>query len=229
MTSAYNILLDVEKNADGTPGFALWHIWPPWSSTKLDEYMLKNGLAPADSGSPVHGQRVYLNEKHIQEMSAIAGLKPFTIHQRKGDVVFIPGNCAHQVRGLNGFIHFIDSYTQVSNNSDCIKYARDFLCPMQLAEVCMVQEELRQHRILYGGLDVLQFHQTLWFGWLSLSERLRRTSELSASEIAVPLVLPFGNVTPRQMAHSPHLHQDSLEEALLDVDHRYVRRHPLLL
>lgn len=108
VTSAYNILLDVANDADGTPGFALWHIWAPWSSAKLEEYIFKNGLALPEDGSPIHGQRVYLDEKHIKEMSAIAGLKPFTIQQRKGDVVFIPGNCAHQVRVSNNSVFVID-------------------------------------------------------------------------------------------------------------------------
>lgn len=103
VTSAYNVALDIEENEDGTPGFALWHIWPPWSSKKLEQYILKKGLALAEDGSPIHGQRVYLDENHIQEMSAITGLKPFTIQQRKGDAVFIPANCAHQVRVLNVF------------------------------------------------------------------------------------------------------------------------------
>lgn len=75
---------------------------------KLEEYMLKKGLASADSGSPIHGQRVYLDEEHIQEMTAIAGLKPFTIQQREGDAVFIPGNCAHQVSELNPSMPVID-------------------------------------------------------------------------------------------------------------------------
>lgn len=93
---------------------------------------------------------------------------------------------------------------------------------MQLAEVCSVQEELRQHRILYDGFDVLQFHQTLWFSWLSLSERLRRISNLSVPEIAVPRASPFGDVDLQEIRHGAHLQHAIPEEVVPDVDYRYV-------
>lgn len=92
---------------------------------------------------------------------------------------------------------------------------------MQLAEVSLVQEELRQHRILSGGADVLQFHQTLWFSWLSLFERLGRMSNLSL-EIAVPPATPFHNTGPQEKPHSDHLQHDVLEEAVPDVDQWFV-------
>lgn len=69
--------------------------------------------------------------------------------------------------------------SQVSNRTDCIKYARDFLCSTQLAEVFQVQNELREHRLNYEGVDVLQPHQMLWFGWISLCDRFQRLKVLS--------------------------------------------------
>lgn len=37
-----------------------------------------------------------------------------------------------------------------------------------------MQDELRQHRLRYEGVDVLQPLQMLWFSWITLSDRLER-------------------------------------------------------
>lgn len=69
---------------------------------------------------------------------------------------------------------------------------------MQLAEVVLVQEELRQHRLRNEGADVLQLHLTFWFVWLSLSARLRRLPSLSSG--AIP---SFVHVLSPDMAFFP--------------------------
>lgn len=98
MSGAYNIALDVADAPDGKPGSALWNIWPAWASPLLEKYILDRGLALPQDGNPIHGQKVYLDEGHVKEISALFNIKPFVIHQRKGQAVFIPPGCPHSVR-----------------------------------------------------------------------------------------------------------------------------------
>lgn len=98
VTAAYNIALDVADLPTGEPGFALWHIWPSWSSPMLEEFILDNGLASPKSGSPIHGQQVYLTDQQITAFTDKYKIKPFRICQHKEEVVFIPPDCPHQVR-----------------------------------------------------------------------------------------------------------------------------------
>lgn len=101
VTSAYNIALDVADSSNGEPGFALWHIWPAWSSPMLEEFIGQAELVPAEDGNPIHGQKVYLTEPMIEVFARKYGVHPFAIRQRKGEAVFIPANCPHQVIPLS--------------------------------------------------------------------------------------------------------------------------------
>lgn len=97
VTSAYNIALDVANLPTGEPGYALWCIWPAWSSAMLEEYILDNNLSSSEEGNPIHGHNVYLNETHIERFSQHYNVRPYVFRQRKGDAVFIPPNCPHSV------------------------------------------------------------------------------------------------------------------------------------
>lgn len=97
VTAAYNIALDVANLPDGRPGHALWHIWPAWSSSMLEAFILQHDLASPNEGNPIHGQRVYLDENHIKAFTEEYKVKPFVIRQRKGQAVFIPPDCPHSV------------------------------------------------------------------------------------------------------------------------------------
>lgn len=97
VTAAYNILLDAADSPTGEPGYALWHLWPSWSSPMLEEFILEEKLAYAVDGNPIHGQGVYLTEPQIEAFSVRYGIRPFAIRQRKGDAIFIPPGCPHQV------------------------------------------------------------------------------------------------------------------------------------
>lgn len=60
----------------------------------------------------------------------------------------------------------------MSNVSDSIKIASDFLDAANLAETRDLVAEFRSHRIATRtGDDVLQFYNTLWHCWCSLSEK----------------------------------------------------------
>lgn len=97
VTSAYNIALDVAESPTGEPGHALWHLWPSWASPMLEEFMVEQKLVSPNDGNPIHTQSVYLTESQIEAFSTRYEVKPFVIRQRKGDAVFIPPGCPHQV------------------------------------------------------------------------------------------------------------------------------------
>lgn len=60
----------------------------------------------------------------------------------------------------------------MSNVSDSIKIACDFLDAANLAETRNLAADFRLHRIATKtGDDVLQFYNTLWHCWCSLSEK----------------------------------------------------------
>lgn len=97
MTSAYNVALYVADFPNGDPGYALWTIWPAWTSNMLEEYILNNSLASSLDGNPIHGQKVYLDEGHISAFTEQYKVKPYVIRQQQGDTIFIPANSPHQV------------------------------------------------------------------------------------------------------------------------------------
>lgn len=96
-TAAYNIALDVARLPNGEPGYALWTIWPAWSSPMLEQFIFDEGLASPADGNPIHGQRVYIDEARVDVFSHRYNIKPFVIRQYKGDTVFVPSNAPHQV------------------------------------------------------------------------------------------------------------------------------------
>lgn len=101
VTSAYNIALDVAAAPTGEPGYALWYIWPSWSSEALEEYIHENSLSSTLDGNMIHSQQVYLDEYHIERFAMRYNVKPFIFHQHKGEAVFIPPNCPHSVSRIS--------------------------------------------------------------------------------------------------------------------------------
>ncbi|KAI0669295.1 hypothetical protein C8Q78DRAFT_1070861 [Trametes maxima] len=146
VTSAVNIL--VYTSDEDHPG-ALWHIFSPTDLQGLREYLrsLPIGKALAD---PIHAQSIYLTPSMLRELNH-RGIRPFTVHQNRGEAVFIPAGCAHQV----------------SNTSACIKIACDFLCPESIHYSAQVAEEFRSIK----KEDVLSLESTIWHAWVSLRKQ----------------------------------------------------------
>ncbi|KAI0348739.1 hypothetical protein OH77DRAFT_1416022 [Trametes cingulata] len=65
--------------------------------------------------------------KHFEQSS----ITPYTILQRRGDAVFVPAGCAHQV----------------SNATDCIKVACDFVSPESVSACRLLWDQFRAHRL----------------------------------------------------------------------------------
>ncbi|KAI8587631.1 hypothetical protein BDZ88DRAFT_508741 [Geranomyces variabilis] len=93
---------------------AIWEIFPPASLTKLRTYLRETyAPRPARIDDPIHDQTAYLHPHHLAELRALHDVTPIRLHQRPGDVVFVPAGFAHQV----------------ANYGDCIKAAVDFVSP----------------------------------------------------------------------------------------------------
>jgi hypothetical protein len=73
---------------------------------------------------------------------------PYTIHQKVGEVVFIPTGCAHQVTGiLTTILASSSHHPQVSNEAHCIKIASDFLSVEAIAVCGMLASKFRQENL----------------------------------------------------------------------------------
>lgn len=94
VTDAFNLMV---WSTDSSSPAALWHIFPADSTEKLKVFLretVRQGLEPLD---PVHCQAHYLSKGMLAELASKYGVRPWTVHQRTGDMVFIPAGCAHQV------------------------------------------------------------------------------------------------------------------------------------
>ncbi|KAI0060291.1 hypothetical protein BV25DRAFT_1807669 [Artomyces pyxidatus] len=152
VTDAVNIMAHSESFPNGSPGTARWDLFPRESIGKLRESLRAQFSVTED---PVHSQNLYLTPNVLEKLAAEDGIKPFTIYQKPGQAVFIPAGCPHQV----------------SNQTDAVKVACDFLSMENLAVSERLSHDFRRHR-LAGGVaqDVLQLHPTLWYAWNGLRE-----------------------------------------------------------
>lgn len=50
--------------------------------------------------NPIFSQKFMLVERHRQQLAAEQGLEMWHFEQHRGEAVFIPGGCPHQVRNL---------------------------------------------------------------------------------------------------------------------------------
>ncbi|KAI0348951.1 hypothetical protein OH77DRAFT_1379157, partial [Trametes cingulata] len=109
LSDAINLLTYASTFPDGSPGHAVWHIFSVDDTERIQQ-LLRAMVPQPCSQDPIHGQNIYLTPsmlKHFEQSS----ITPYTILQRRGDAVFVPAGCAHQV----------------SNATDCIKVACDFV------------------------------------------------------------------------------------------------------
>ena len=101
VTSAINIMLYAANLPDGTPGNALWHIFPAHAAVMLREFIRNDpDIGFTGHGDPIHNQGVYLTPSLLDRFADKYGLSPHTIRQSPGVAVFIPAGCPHQVACL---------------------------------------------------------------------------------------------------------------------------------
>jgi JmjC domain, hydroxylase len=97
ITQALNVMFWAANLPDGQIGYAVWHIFRASDASKVREFLRKHAGFKGP-GDPIHSQTIYLSPKLLQLLFDLYAIKPFTIHQRPGEAVFIPVGCAHQVR-----------------------------------------------------------------------------------------------------------------------------------
>ena len=95
ITDAVNIMVWSSPTRQQS-NYALWRIFPQTASAAICEYLRKHA-GFTGPGHPIHSQTIYSTDSMLMELEAKYGVRPFTIHQRVGEAVFIPAGCAHQV------------------------------------------------------------------------------------------------------------------------------------
>ena len=102
LTDAVNVMLWAGLCYDGSPGYALWHLYPPLMVIILRQFFREEGLNQG-AGDFIHSQRIYVTSAMHERIYKKYDMKPYVIHQRPGEAVFIPAGWAHQVRDRHFF------------------------------------------------------------------------------------------------------------------------------
>jgi len=105
LTDAVNIMLWAGLCHDGSPGYALWHLYPPGMANILRLFFRGEGFDEG-AGDFIHSQRIYVTPPMHERIYEKYGVKPTVVRQRPGEAVFIPAGWAHQVRDRH-FIFFL--------------------------------------------------------------------------------------------------------------------------
>ncbi|KAI0365278.1 hypothetical protein BV20DRAFT_1038982 [Pilatotrama ljubarskyi] len=150
LSDAINVMTYAGTCYDGAPGYALWHIFEACDVPALRDFM--QFKFPPHSGDVIHNQEIYLTPSLLRELDDTRGVRPYLIHQRVGEAVFIPAGCPHQV----------------ANQANCIKIACDFVSPESIGVCLKLSSEFRAQRIARGWpLDVLPVVSMLYYAWTS--------------------------------------------------------------
>ena len=141
MSDAINLML---------VGTACWRFFPQDKTAEL-EMFLKEIYPEADANSSlIHDQTCTLTTEQVEEFEAINNCKVYTIIQRQGDAIFIPCGVAHQV----------------TNVTNCVKIACDFVSVYNVEECLNVTEEFRN--LVEGHerrQDLLQFKKMAFLAY----------------------------------------------------------------
>ncbi|KAI0370427.1 hypothetical protein BV20DRAFT_1035907 [Pilatotrama ljubarskyi] len=146
VTNAVNILM-YTASEDSRKAGALWHIFLASDVDKLRGYLR------SVTGSPID------KDPELAEQ----GVRPFVIEQHRGEAIFIPAGCPHQV-----------SHNACLNLLPCIKIASDFVSVDAVTQSMKVREALHQER----KEDILQLEATLWHAWHSIHAQLANMANI---------------------------------------------------
>ena len=175
LTNVVNIMLWAADPPDGGPNYAVWDLFSPEDSSIVRKF-LKEVAGFKGEGDPIHSQTICMTPTLLKLLWETYGVRSYRIYQRVGEAVYIPAGCAHQVRFfilcLSAYYWQVDIYDQVSNATDAIKIACDYVSIANLQRTHQLLAEFREHRLLTNsGDDVLQFYTVLWYAFLWLSKQ----------------------------------------------------------
>ncbi|KAA1479430.1 hypothetical protein DENSPDRAFT_855380 [Dentipellis sp. KUC8613] len=144
VTDAVNILAHAATPPDGAPGGARWTIFHRSDAAALSKFLRESRTPKYDDvGDPIHSQAIYLTSRDLQLLEEEHHIVPYVFTQTQGDAV--------------------------SNYTDSIKVACDFVSIENLPTTLQVAQEYRQERLVKEGDDVLQIYKTLWDAWNCLN------------------------------------------------------------
>ncbi|KAF7790924.1 hypothetical protein EIP86_001882 [Pleurotus ostreatoroseus] len=146
MSGAVNIMV-----ADLSGKGSLWTIFAAKDTEAIRRYLRKKYNLGPSSPCPIHAQHYYLQPADLRALLAEESVMPYIFTQTKGQAVFIPVGCAHQV----------------SNNGACIKIATDFVSLSQIS----INRQLAKEFHHEGIEDVLGLEAVLWHAWQSVKEQ----------------------------------------------------------
>ncbi|GAA5880788.1 hypothetical protein JCM1840_001375 [Sporobolomyces johnsonii] len=169
--SAVNLLLWASEDSQCQAGVAIWDLFRAEDSDKIRDFLYEliaeqrgyQDAAEARSkhDDPIHTQIFFLNRALRKRLWEEKGVKSWRVHQRPGQVVFIPAGSVP--------VSFVLCAHQVCNFADCIKVASDFVSIENVGRCWTVTDEFR-HQTKEKGLwrsDVLQLKSQLLWAWLS--------------------------------------------------------------
>ena len=96
LTDAVNIELWAANFLDGTPGYAIWHIFAADALPVLHLFFIEEGIFKG-FGDSVHSQVICMTPSMLECLLDKHRIRPYTIRQYAGQAVYIPVGCAHQV------------------------------------------------------------------------------------------------------------------------------------
>lgn len=100
VADAVNIMTYAGITAQGSRGFATWHIFARDDSDTIRQYLQARQTKKRVKGDPIHNQDTYITPVMLAELRVQYGVRSYTVVQYPGDAVFIPAGCAHQVRNF---------------------------------------------------------------------------------------------------------------------------------
>jgi hypothetical protein len=96
LTDAVNVMVWAANCRDGSPGYALWHIFLPEAAEILRRFFEEEGFV-VGSGDLIHLQNIYVHDGMLKRLADKYNIRPYTIRQYTNQAVFIPAGCPHQV------------------------------------------------------------------------------------------------------------------------------------
>ena len=110
----------------------MWDIWRREDKPELEKILRRWAYKYTDKEDfehPIHDQCFYLTSEDKLELREKYGIESYAIKQDVNDAVYIPANCAHQVRNLQGCIKIAADFVSPEHLEDCLSLSEEFSYP----------------------------------------------------------------------------------------------------